>query len=90
MVVGSNPILSYVILGLKTSFMYLKTQKGVFISSKLMPKARKLQKQRVDSEPLWTTVILEISLHLEEPGCAPHPWLNPKYSADPLQAISNL
>ena len=30
---------------------------------------------------------LEFSLPPEEPGCAHHPWLNPRYSADPLQAI---
>ena len=54
---GSNPTLANVILGLKTSFMYLKTQKGVFICPKLVPKAKKFQNQENNSEPLRTTVI---------------------------------
>ena len=57
MFVGSNPTLSNVILGLKTSFMYLKIQKGVFICPKIMPKAKKFQKQKINSEPLRTTVL---------------------------------
>ena len=33
---------------------------------------------------------LEFSLPLEELGYAHHPWSNPRYSADPLQAILSL
>ena len=57
MVVGSNPTLSYVILGLKISFLYLKPQKGVFICLKLLPKAKKFKKQKINGEPLRTTVL---------------------------------
>ena len=56
--VGSNPRLSNVILGLKSSFMYLKSQKGLFICPKLMPKAKKFKKQKINSVPLWTTVLV--------------------------------
>ena len=55
--VGSNPRLSNVILGLKSSFMYLKSQKGLFICPKLMPKAKKFRKQKINSVPLRTTVL---------------------------------
>ena len=54
---GSNPTLSYVILGLKISFWNLKTQKGIFICPKLLPKAKKFKKQKINSEPLRTTVL---------------------------------
>ena len=58
MVVGSNLTLSNVMLDLKISFMYLKTQKGIFICTKLMPKAKKFKKQKINGEPLRTTVLL--------------------------------
>ena len=53
---GFEPTLSHVILGLKFTFIYLKTQKGIFICPKLMPKAKKFQKQKINGEPLQTTV----------------------------------
>ena len=67
MVVGSNPTLSNVILGLKNSFMYLKTQKVLFICPQFMPKEKKFKKQKINSAPLWTTVIVR-------PKCGP--WLS--------------
>ena len=55
---GSNPTLANAILGLKTSFLYLKTQKSVVICHKLTPKAQKSQKQKINSEPFRTNVII--------------------------------
>ena len=63
-VVGSNPTLSYVILGPRSCFMYLKTQKGIFICHKLMPKAKKFKKQKINSEPLWTTVLASVMTYV--------------------------
>ena len=60
MITGSNPRLSYAILGHKISFMYIKPQKGTFICPKLMPKAEKIKKQKINSVPLQTTVLLKI------------------------------
>ena len=54
---GSNPTLANAILGLKTNFLYLKTQKSVFICPTVMPKAQKSQKQKINSEPFRTTVL---------------------------------
>ena len=54
---SSKLTLSTVILGLKTCFVYLKTQKGVFICPKLMPNQKKFQKQKINSEPFQTTVL---------------------------------
>ena len=58
MIVGSNPGLSNVILGLKISFMCLKTQKGIFICPKLMPKAKKFNRFQINSELLQTNVLI--------------------------------
>ena len=57
MITGSNPRLSYAILGHKISFMYIKPQKGTFICPKLMPKAEKIKKQKINSVPFQTTVL---------------------------------
>ena len=57
MITGSNPKLSYAILGHKISFMYIKPQKGTFICPKLMPKAEKIKKQKINSVPFQTTVL---------------------------------
>ena len=57
MITGSNPRLSYAILGHKISFMYIKPQKGTFICPKLMPKAEKIKKQKINSVPFQTTVV---------------------------------
>ena len=58
--VGSDPKLSNVILGLKSCFMNLKTQKGLFICPKLMSKAKKFKKQKINSVPFRTTVLPEL------------------------------
>ena len=60
MITGSNPRLSYAILGHKISFMYIKPQKGTFICPKLMPKAEKIKKQKINSVPFQTTVLFEV------------------------------
>ena len=65
MITGSNPRLSYAILGHKISFMYIKPQKGTFICPKLMPKAEKIKKQKINSGPFQTTVLGLVFLALE-------------------------
>ena len=64
MITGSNPRLSYAILGHKISFMYIKPQKGTFICPKLMPKAEKIKKQKINSVPFQTTVLGLTVLHI--------------------------
>ena len=64
MVVGSNPTFSNAILGLKSCFLYPKTQKGLFICPKLMPEAKKFKKQKINSVPLRTTVLASQTVRL--------------------------
>ena len=54
---GSNPRLSHIIFDLRISFTYLKTQKLVIIFPKLWPRAKKYKKQKINGEPLRTTVV---------------------------------
>ena len=54
----SNPRLSNLILVLKISLVYLKTQKGIFICPKLMPKAKKFNRVQINSELLQTNVLM--------------------------------
>ena len=88
--VGSNPRLANVILGLKSSFMHLKSQKGLFICPKLMPKAKKFKKQKINSVPLRTTVLgaLKTVRSHKKPKRNPKEWTIRKLK-EPFGTIKN-
>ena len=64
-VVGSNPQLSRLILGLKNDLFLSKSQKNICICTKLIPKAKKFKKWKIYSEPLQDTA--SDSWHYAEP-----------------------